>query len=85
MKGCYLTGEPTIDGHTLYLTNRVRGTAQAVDIARIQRPRLLAEAQLAEHPGPIVVHRGVPVIPGGYQGLLVPTSWRSSARPGAPD
>lgn len=75
VEGCYLTGEPTIDGHTLYLTNRVRGTVQAVDISQVESPRLLAEAQLAEHPGPIVVHRGVPVIPGGYEGLLVPTSW----------
>ena len=71
VRGCYLTGEPTIDGNTLYLTNRVRGTAQAVDISQIESPRLLAAVELAEHPGPIVVHHGIPVIPAGYEGLLV--------------
>lgn len=69
--GRYLSGKPTIDGGTLYLSNRVLGTVQAVDISQLERPRLLAEVRLDEHPGPIVVHRKVPVIPAGYQGLLV--------------
>lgn len=71
VEGCYLSGKPTIDGTTLYLSNRVRGTVQAVDISDIDRPRLLAAEQLDEHPGPIVFHDGVPLIPAGYQGLLV--------------
>jgi len=71
VKGHYLTGEPTIDGTTMYLTNRVRGTFQTVDISHLERPRLISEVQLDEHPGPIVVHNGIPLIPGGYQGLLV--------------
>ncbi len=33
-----LTGKPTIDGTTLYLSNRVRGTVQAVDISEIENP-----------------------------------------------
>ncbi|HUT94336.1 MAG TPA: hypothetical protein VMY37_33055 [Thermoguttaceae bacterium] len=71
VRGCYLTGEPTIDGNTLYLSNRVRGTVQAVDVSQIESPRLLGAVELAEHPGPIVVHNGIPVIPAGYQGLLL--------------
>ncbi|NQT12478.1 MAG: hypothetical protein HQ582_07010, partial [Planctomycetes bacterium] len=71
VRGCYLTGKPTIDGNTLYLSNRVRGTAKAVDVSQIDHPRLLADIRLDEHPGPIVVHNGIPLIPAGYQGLLV--------------
>jgi len=69
--GTYLSGKPTINGDTMYLSNRVRGTIMAVDISQIESPRLLADLQLEEHPGPIVVHNNVPVIPAGYQGLLV--------------
>ena len=69
--GHYVSGKPTIDGTTLYLSNRVRGTATALDISRIESPRLLADVQLDEHPGPVVVHGGIPLIPAGYQGLLV--------------
>jgi hypothetical protein len=71
VNGTYLSGKPTVDGSTLYLSNRVRGTVTVVDITRIESPRLLAELQLDEHPGPVVVHNGIPVIPAGYQGLLV--------------
>jgi len=67
-----------VDGSTLYLSNRVRGTIKVVDIARIESPRLLAELQLDEHPGPVVVHNGIPVIPAGYQGLLV---WKQPPLP----
>ena len=78
VKGIYLSGKPTVDGSTLYLSNRVRGTIKVVDIARIESPRLLAELQLDEHPGPVVVHNGIPVIPAGYQGLLV---WKQPPLP----
>ncbi len=69
--GSYLSGKPTIDGNIMYLSNRVRGTIMAVDISQIESPALLADLQLDEHPGPIVVHNGAAVIPAGYQGLLV--------------
>ena len=39
--------------------------------AMVEHPRLIADMQLDEHPGPIVVRNGTPVIPAGYQGLLV--------------
>lgn len=77
VKGCHLSGKPTIDADTLYLANRVLGTIQTVDITQLEHPRLLAELRLDEHPGPVVVHGGVPVIPAGYQGLLV---WETTAR-----
>jgi hypothetical protein len=69
--GTRLTGKPTIDGNRMYLSNRVRGTIQVVDISQLDRPRLLDEIQLDEHPGPIVIHDAHTVIPAGYQGLLV--------------
>jgi hypothetical protein len=69
--GCSLSGKATIDGSTLYLSNRVSGTIQAVDVSQIDRPRLIAEMQLDEHPGPLVVHNNSVLIPAGYQGLLV--------------
>lgn len=69
--GCYLSGKPTLDGATMYLSNRVRGTIQVVDISQIDSPRLLDQFQLEEHPGPIVVHTKNVLIPAGYQGLLV--------------
>lgn len=71
IQGCALSGKPTIDGTTLYLSNRVLGTVRAVDVSRIESPRLLAELQSDEHPGPVVVHSGKVLIPAGYQGLLV--------------
>lgn len=75
--GVRLTGKPTLDGDTMYLSNRVLGTVQAVDISDLQHPRLLSQIQLNEHPGPVVVHKKVPVIPAGYQGLLV---WDRNAK-----
>jgi hypothetical protein len=67
----YLSGKPTIDGTTMYLSNRVRGTLQVVDISQIEHPCLLHHFQLEEHPGPIVVHHENVLIPAGYQGLLL--------------
>ncbi len=31
----------------------------------------MAELQLDEHPGPVVVHNGRVLVPAGYQGLVV--------------
>jgi hypothetical protein len=57
-----------------------------VDISRIERPRLVNQLQLAEHPGIIKVLDGTAVIPGGYEGLL---AWQAGdpAKPasGIPD
>ena len=80
--GARISGKPTIDGDTLYVSNRVQGTIKAVDISQIENPRLLADLQLDEHPGPIVVHNGIPVVPAGYQGLLVwdQVHWDFSSR-----
>lgn len=71
VSGITLKGKPTIDGNTLYLSNRVLGTVTVVDIAKREEPRLLAKLQLEEHPGLVVVHDGTALIPAGYQGLLV--------------
>jgi hypothetical protein len=42
-----------------------------VDITGIKKPKLLRHLQLAEHPTVVVVHNDIPVIPAGYQGLLI--------------
>lgn len=66
-----IQGKPTIEGKTLYASDRYAGRVVAVDVSDAKRPRLVGQLELAEHPGLVVVHDGVPVIPGGYQGLLV--------------
>ena len=69
--GKYLSGKPVIEDRIMYLSNRVRGTIQVVDISQFEKPRLLDELQLDEHPGLIVMHNQTPIIPAGYQGLIV--------------
>ena len=68
-----LSGKPTIDGRTLYVSDRYSGKVSAVDITNPENPRLLRYLDLPEHPGVVAVHHGVPLIPAGYQGLLI---WR---------
>ena len=69
--GQAISGKPSIFDNTLYASDRYAGTVTAVDITKIDQPRLLGHLQLEEHPGLVVVCRGMPVIPAGYQGLLV--------------
>jgi hypothetical protein len=75
--GKYLSGKPTVDDSTMYLSNRVRGTIQVVDVSQLETPRLVDELLLDEHPGLIKIHDGAPVIPAGYQGLVVWDSCKS--------
>lgn len=65
------SGKPTISGDRLYVSDRYMGTVTAIDISDPQQPQLIDQLELQEHPGPVAVHSGVPIIPGGYQGLLV--------------
>ncbi len=71
VQGHSIHGKPTIAEATLYLSDRNAGRVAVIDISHPTEPRLVDQAELAEHPGMVVVHDGVPVIPGGYQGLLV--------------
>ncbi len=64
-------GKPTIDGTMLYVSDRYTGSVAAIDIADPTNPQLTAQLDLPEHPGLVVVPDGAPVIPAGYQGLLV--------------
>lgn len=73
VKGHDLSGKPSLSGTTLYVAQRAAGKVSAVDVSEIDKPRLLAHLELAGNPGIVVVHKGVAVIPAGYQGLLV---WR---------
>jgi len=67
-------GKPTVAGNRLYLSDRYTGEVTALDISQLDKPRLIAQLELPEHPGLIHLHNGLPVIPAGYQGLLV---WES--------
>ncbi len=71
ISGCRLNGKPTLDGQRLYTSSRYTGQVCAVDIGQIDKPRLLSRLELAEHPGVIAVEQGLPLIPGGYQGLVI--------------
>ncbi len=68
---CRLYGKSTIDGKTLYVSNRYDGKVIAVDLSTPEEPRLLGQLDVPEHPGLVVVHQGTPLVPAGYQGLLI--------------
>ena len=69
--GHRLRGKPTLDGTTLFVACRDRGTVSAVDITKIDTPRLLDHIALDGNPNIVVVRHGDAIIPAGYQGLLV--------------
>jgi hypothetical protein len=69
--GLAFHGKPTLRDGTLYLADRNAGRVTVIDVTDSDRPQLVDQIELAEHPGPVAVHDGVPVIPAGYQGLLV--------------
>ena len=69
--GYPLTGKPTIAGKTLYTACRDTGRVNAVDISRIDRPRLLDHLQLDGNPNIVVAHNECAIVPAGYQGLLI--------------
>jgi hypothetical protein len=64
-------GKPTVHNDILFTSERNSGIVTAIDISVPENPKLLDRIQLNEHPGLIVVHEGVPVIPAGNQGLLL--------------
>lgn len=65
-----LSGKPNIFGQTLFVSNGRKGTVVALDITRIDQPRLLGQLELTGNPGFIAMFDGQPLIPAGYQGLL---------------
>jgi hypothetical protein len=69
--GSAIHGKPTVEGTMFYLSDRYTGHVAAIDLSDPTSPQLVGQIELAEHPGLVVAHDGVPVIPGGYQGLLV--------------
>ena len=73
IKGRGLWGKPALGGDTLFLSDSEGGKVTAVDISTLTAPRVIAEIEVPEHPGFVVGHKGVALVPGGYQGLLV---WR---------
>ena len=64
-------GKPTVAENRLYASDRYSGVITAVDITDPQKPRLVDQLELEGHPGLVVVRNGIPIIPAGYQGLLV--------------
>ncbi|NOZ21481.1 MAG: hypothetical protein GXP25_10385, partial [Planctomycetes bacterium] len=71
IKGHDLSGKPSIYGNTLYVSNRFWGRVSFVDISDIKKPKLIDAVELDGNPCIIVEHNGCPIIPAGYQGLLV--------------
>ncbi len=64
-------GKPSIYGNRLYVANRAYGTVNILDIADLEKPRLLGQYKLPGNPGIVIEHNGTAIIPAGYQGLLV--------------
>ena len=71
VEGHELSGKPSIYGNTLYVADRFWGRVSIVDITIVEEPRLIEELHLDGNPCFVVEHNGTPVIPAGYQGLLV--------------
>jgi len=76
IKGRKLSGKPSIYGSTLYVADRFWGRVSIVDITNVERPKLVEELDLDGNPCFVVEHNGTPIIPAGYQGLLVLRSQR---------
>jgi hypothetical protein len=73
VKGREVWGKPTLSGDTLFLSDLSGGRVTALDISKVTEPKVIAELEIAEHPGFVVPVDGVALVPAGYQGLLV---WR---------
>jgi len=71
LAGRDLYGKPVLSGNTLFITDTYAGRAIALDVTDIAQPKLLSELDLPDHPGYVVEHNGIALIPGGYQGLLL--------------
>lgn len=71
LAGRELFGKPILSGNTLFITDSYGGRAIALDVSNIAQPKLLGELELPDHPGYILEHNGLALIPGGYQGLLL--------------
>ena len=69
--GHELEGKPTVFGNRLFCADRYSGKVIAADISDPVDPRFLGTLELREHPSPVVVHDGIPLVPGGYDGLLI--------------
>ena len=64
-------GKPTVAGDRLYVSDRCAGIVTAIDVSDPKRPQLIDRLQLQGHPGLVAVHDGTPIIPAGFQGLLI--------------
>ena len=71
IRGRELRGKPSIYGNTLYVADRFWGRVSIVDITNVEEPKLIEELHLDGNPCFVVEHNRTPVIPAGYQGLLV--------------
>ncbi|MBP6784885.1 MAG: hypothetical protein KA152_13910 [Verrucomicrobiales bacterium] len=67
----YFRGRPTTDGKTLALSCRPDQEVQLFDISDIENPKPLKTYHFDGHPGACGFWKGRPVIPAGYEGLLM--------------
>jgi hypothetical protein len=75
--GGYLQGKPTVAGRTLYVSSHYMGRVSAVDVTKLEDPKLIGHLDLPEHPGLVTVDGDLALVPAGYQGLLL---WRGVQR-----
>jgi hypothetical protein len=71
VEGYDLNGKPSISGGTMFISDRRSGRVTALDVSDLEKPMLRDILELEGNPARVVVHNGVPIIPAGYQGLLV--------------
>jgi len=71
VSGTAFYGKPTVAIDRLFVSDRNTGIVTALDIRDPRKPQLIDQLRLPEHPGLVTLHDGIPIIPAGYQGLLV--------------
>ncbi len=69
--GARLNGQPFVCGHTLVLLNRCLGTAECLDLADIDRPRLVRSLRLPGQPEYAVGYQGLIWVACGHAGLFI--------------
>lgn len=74
--GGHFLGRPTVDENVLILTSRLNSKVAIVDIANIEKPRLLTEFLTAGNPNTALVKNGALIIPDGHNGLLIYDDYR---------
>ncbi len=71
VKGCSISGKPSIYGNTMFVANRADGDVIVIDISDLKKPALISNFRIEGNPDIITMRDRKVVIPAGYQGLLM--------------